>query len=128
MILAERYAHGLRRCGQDFSEIESIAVAIEDRHRRRSPVHDRDGAAEHRDAAGIAADAALSSGWNGLDECPAGIEDEQLIRGQVRSCDDERTSGVLGSRRARRDGEHHQHCTTRTEPFHVESSFRTAQR
>jgi hypothetical protein len=48
----------------------------------------------------------LSSGWNGLDERPAGIEDEQLIRGLVRSCDDERASGVLGSRRARRHGAH----------------------
>jgi hypothetical protein len=46
----------------------------------------------------------LSSGWNGLDECPAGIEDEQLICGLVRSCDDERATGLLGSRRARGSG------------------------
>jgi len=73
-----------------------------------APQLQRDPAAEHRDAAGITADATFSAGWKGLDERPASIEDEQLVRGPVRRRDDERASGGLGSRRARRDGKRHQ--------------------
>ena len=83
MAGAEGHADRAGNRGHQLLHAEAVVSAFKNGHGLRAEIHDRDHVAVRADAAGVAADAALTLRGNRLDQLAASVVNQELVLGSV---------------------------------------------